>query len=242
MTSFTSHFRMALLILLSISRADAMIRVGASTITRSGVVPKLKTARSRGSFVPNTNAPLTRSAAATQQIVTNPCDHQPYVCAPSLQSSRNFFSSTVTLDHINARLEGTGDPLDVVRWAEGQGEVAMMSSFGTQAAVLLHLATQIRPDIPVVAIDTGFLLPETYQYMETLREHLGLNLHVVTPNMSAARIEATHGKLWESSKKEDHALYGHLTKTEPMERGIASLPVKPQLMLSGVRKGQTETR
>jgi len=46
-------------------------------------------------------------------------------------------------------------PEDVVRWASSIGPVAMSSSFGTQSAVLLHMATQIIPDIPVIMVDTG---------------------------------------------------------------------------------------
>jgi len=133
-------------------------------------------------------------------------------------------------------------PEDIVEWAVKSGDVAMMSSFGTQAAVLLHLASQTQPDIPVIMIDTGYLLPETYTYAEELKQLLGLNLHVVSPAMTSARMEATHGKLWESDDDASHKLYGKITKTEPMGRALESLPVKPGLMLSGLRASQTEAR
>ncbi|MGL5019361.1 MAG: phosphoadenosine phosphosulfate reductase family protein, partial [Luteolibacter sp.] len=42
------------------------------------------------------------------------------------------------------------------------------TSFGLQAAVMLHLIHEHAPKIPVVFIDTGFLFPETYQYAEEL--------------------------------------------------------------------------
>ena len=57
------------------------------------------------------------------------------------------------------------------------GTHILSSSFGAQAAVGLHLLTQIQADIPVVLIDTGYLFPETYAFVEQLRERLNLNLH-----------------------------------------------------------------
>ena len=70
---------------------------------------------------------------------------------------------------------------------------------------------QISPGLPVIAIDTGFLPPETYRYMEELKERLDLNLIVVNNSeWSAARIEALHGKLWEQDdeqrRKKDYAM------------------------------------
>ena len=72
----------------------------------------------------------------------------------------------------------------------------LSSSFGAQAAVSLHLVTQQRPDIPVIFIDTGYLFPETYQFVDELTERLGLNLQVYRNVMSPAWQEARHGKRW----------------------------------------------
>ena len=53
-----------------------------------------------------------------------------------------------------------------VAWALDNlpGEYVLSSSFGIQAAVSLHLVNQIRPDIPVILTDTGYLFPETYRF------------------------------------------------------------------------------
>ena len=53
------------------------------------------------------------------------------------------------------------------------------SSFGSQSAVMLHLVTQCDPNLPVVVIDTGYLFPETYQFIDRLANDLKLNLEVV---------------------------------------------------------------
>ena len=50
------------------------------------------------------------------------------------------------------------------------GQHMVSSSFGAQSAVMLHLVTRQQPDIPVVLIDTGYLFPETYQFVDVLTE------------------------------------------------------------------------
>ena len=61
------------------------------------------------------------------------------------------------------------------------GAHIVTSSFGAQAAVMLHLLTRQKPDIAVVFIDTGYLFAETYRFVDELTERLALNLHVYGP-------------------------------------------------------------
>lgn len=136
-------------------------------------------------------------------------------------------------------------PLAVISWAAKNfdGRVAMSTSMGLQAAVLLHMATKVMPNIPVVWVDTGFLPKETYTYAEELRQVLGLNLIVsANPQWSAARLEALHGKLWEKDDEASHTLYGKLTKVDPLDIGLASINPSPLALLAGVRASQTKTR
>ncbi|SUX71179.1 phosphoadenosine phosphosulfate reductase [Citrobacter freundii] len=69
---------------------------------------------------------------------------------------------------------------DRVAWALENlpGEYVLSSSFGIQAAVSLHLVNLIRPNIPVILTDTGYLFPETYQFIDELTDKLKLNLQV----------------------------------------------------------------
>ena len=71
------------------------------------------------------------------------------------------------LAELNDWLGGLSAP-DRIAWAleHTAGEHALSSSFGAQAAVSLHLATQQRADIPVILIDTGYLFPETYRFID----------------------------------------------------------------------------
>jgi phosphoadenosine phosphosulfate reductase len=62
------------------------------------------------------------------------------------------------------------------------------TSFGIQAAVMLHLIHEHAPKIPIVFIDTGYLFPETYRYIEQLSGLLDkLDLRIYQPGKAARR-------------------------------------------------------
>jgi phosphoadenosine phosphosulfate reductase len=128
-----------------------------------------------------------------------------------------------------------------IRWALEQwgDQLVLSTSFGIQSAVMLHLATRVRADIPVIWVDTGYLFAETYHFAEALKERLSLNLHVFTPLMSAARQEATHGKRWEQGL-EGLTAYNLDNKVEPMNRAIKELGATA--WLSGLRRVQAKSR
>lgn len=54
------------------------------------------------------------------------------------------------------------------------GRVALVSSFGAEAAVLLHMVSVVRPDLPVLFVDTELMFPETLDYQVALSARLGL--------------------------------------------------------------------
>ena len=119
---------------------------------------------------------------------------------------------------------------------------ALTTSFGIQSAVLLHLLNGMDRgrEVPVIWVDTGYLPPETYRYAEDLRQRFELNLHITQSSMSAARMEALHGRLWESGSVEDMEHYLKLRKVEPLEEAMHRLQVR--CWASGVRRGQTDHR
>ncbi|MBV6418352.1 MAG: Phosphoadenosine phosphosulfate reductase [Steroidobacteraceae bacterium] len=119
------------------------------------------------------------------------------------------------------------------------GTHILSSSFGAQAAVALHLATQVSPDVPVVLVDTGYLFPETYRFIDELTLRLKLNLQVAHPPVSAAWIEARHGKLWENGV-EGLDQYGRIAKVEPMQRKLEELGAGT--WISGLRRAQSTSR
>ncbi|MGJ3243835.1 MAG: phosphoadenylyl-sulfate reductase [Opitutales bacterium] len=128
-----------------------------------------------------------------------------------------------------------------VAWAvEHWGDRLVLStSFGIQSAVMLHMATRVKPDIPVVFIDTGYLFPETYAFADQLTERLGLNLKVYQPLVSAAWQEQRYGKRWEQGLEELEA-YNRDNKVEPMNRALRDLGA--EAWMSGVRRSQSTSR
>lgn len=128
-----------------------------------------------------------------------------------------------------------------VEWAaEAFGDgLILTTSFGIQSAVMLHLVTQVAPQIPVVFIDTGYLFPETYRFADQLTERLKLNLKVYHPRVSAARQEALFGKRWEQGVEELDR-YNLLNKVEPMDRAVRELGAKA--WLAGLRRTQSSSR
>lgn len=115
----------------------------------------------------------------------------------------------------------------------------LSSSFGIQSAVMLHLVTQQRPDIPVILTDTGYLFPETYRFIDQLTERLTLNLKVYRAPLSAAWQEARYGKLWEGGV-EGIERYNHLNKVEPMNRALDEL--NASTWFAGLRHDQSSSR
>lgn len=119
------------------------------------------------------------------------------------------------------------------------GQHVVSSSFGAQSAVMLHLLTRQMPGIPVVLIDTGYLFPETYQFVDELTAKLQLNLKVYRPEISSSWQEARHGKRWEQGVRgiED---YNEDNKVEPMQRALRELNVGT--WFSGIRRSQSQSR
>lgn len=139
----------------------------------------------------------------------------------------------MALAEINTQLEKLSAQ-ERVRWALEHlpAEFALSSSFGIQAAVSLHLVTRELPDIPVILTDTGYLFPETYQFIDTLHEKLNLNLKVYRAEQSAAWQEARYGKLWEQGV-EGIERYNDINKVEPMNRALRELGRKRGLLACG---------
>ena len=128
-----------------------------------------------------------------------------------------------------------------VAWAleNTAGSHALSSSFGAQAAASLHLVTRQKPDIPVILVDTGYLFPETYRFVDAMTERLRLNLRVYRPQIGAAWMEARMGRLWENGV-EGIDRYNRLRKVEPMQRALDELGVRT--WIAGLRRDQARTR
>lgn len=115
----------------------------------------------------------------------------------------------------------------------------LSSSFGIQSVVSLHLITRYFSNIPVVLIDTGYLFPETYRFIDRLKEKMQLNLCVFRADESSAWQEARYGKLWEKGT-EGISQYNLINKIKPMSCALKALKVKT--WLAGLRRNQSSSR
>ena len=98
------------------------------------------------------------------------------------------------------------------------GDLAVVSSFGAESAVLLHLIASVDPAVPVLFLDTGKHFPETLAYRDQLVERLGLNLVVLTPDADALAKKDESGLRW--SYDPDGCC--DIRKVRPLEQALVS--------------------
>lgn len=115
----------------------------------------------------------------------------------------------------------------------------LTSSFGAQSAVSLHMLTQALPNLPVILLDTGYLFPETYEFIQRLRDRLDMNLHIYSAKMSAAMQEAIYGQRWQQGITGLDA-YNQDNKVEPLQRAFSELEVGT--WFTGLRRSQAASR
>jgi phosphoadenosine phosphosulfate reductase len=154
------------------------------------------------------------------------------------------------LDQDVARLARPLDRIDALRltyggarsedvlagiYAEFPGQVALISSFGADAAVLLHMVSRIDPDVPVLMLDTQMLFRETLDYQRALAARLGLrNMHNLTPDPADLAREDPDDTL----HRRDSDACCDLRKVRPLERALARWPVT----ISGRKRFQAASR
>lgn len=163
-------------------------------------------------------------------------DPQLKLCVPQPQHSWSD-SQLGSIAPCLERLSAT----ERVQWALNYlpGQPILTSSFGAQSAVMLHMITRLLPEIPVLLIDTGYLFPETYTFVDELKHRLSLNLTVFRADLSPAWQEARYGRLWEQGV-EGIQRYNQLNKVEPMARALKSL--QTGTWFSGLRRSQSGSR
>src|SRR6266704_4407219 len=105
---------------------------------------------------------------------------------------------------LNARFE-TSHPTDILRWAlldSRLPRVAIASAFQAEGTAIIHMAAGIRPDIPVLFLETGFHFAETLAFKERLAELLGLNVVDLTGDRTVEGQAAEFGpRLYERDPK-----------------------------------------
>jgi phosphoadenosine phosphosulfate reductase len=97
------------------------------------------------------------------------------------------------------------------------GDLAIVSSFGADSVVLLHMVAQVDKTLPVYFLETGKHFPETLDYVETLKQQLGLtNVVALHPDAKDLARFDPKGDLWET----DPDSCCHIRKTEPLDEAV----------------------
>jgi phosphoadenosine phosphosulfate reductase len=143
-------------------------------------------------------------------------------------------SKTFDLQALNQEYE-QASPETILHWAaeEFGDRVVVSSSFQTQSVALLHLISQVAPQLRVIFVDTGYHFPETLAYRDQLAEQFGLNIVTVSAE-KRQDIDSEGNPLHRTNPDLCCALH----KTAPMSRALADCDA----WISGIRRDQTATR
>jgi phosphoadenosine phosphosulfate reductase len=97
-------------------------------------------------------------------------------------------------------------------------KLALVSSFGAESAVLLHLASKVKPDIPVLFLDTGMLFGQTLDYRRQLAARLGLtDVRDLRPAYHDLATTDPEAKLWQT----DTDACCEIRKVIPLDKALA---------------------
>jgi len=145
-------------------------------------------------------------------------------------------NATPDLARLNAELESK-PPHDIITWAVKTfwPDIAMSSSFQTQSLPLLHIVSQVAPQLPILFLDTGYHFPETLAFRDQLVLEWKFNLQTVRAVMPRDEFVRQHG---DDLYRKDPDLCCYINKVEPMERAMKGL----RAWISGIRRDQSATR
>ena len=128
-----------------------------------------------------------------------------------------------------------GDLLEAMIKQAFPGDIAVVSSFGAESAVLLHMVSEIDPTTPVIFLNTGKLFGETLRYRDRLQERLGLtDIRAAGPHPADLAARDPNGALWNS----DPDACCFVRKVLPLERALAGFSAS----ITGRKRFQTNAR
>lgn len=132
-------------------------------------------------------------------------------------------------------------PSEIVAWAISKGSTVVTTNFRPYEAVILHMVTRQKPDVPVLWVDHGTNLPETYNFADSCQRKIGLNLKSYLPKVSAAHWLALNGgQVPMPDELERVESFSRQMKLEPFERGMKELA--PKVWITALRREQNPMR
>lgn len=145
------------------------------------------------------------------------------------------------LQRVNAELREKS-PTEIIQWALSLGKrVFTSTSFSPNSAGLLHMIKQVAPEMPVVWVDSGYNVPDTYRTAEKIMTQLALNMHIYIPEMTAERRNALMGGIPHPDDDEAlHREFSRQVKLEPFARALRDL--QGEVWITGIRQHETAFR
>lgn len=142
------------------------------------------------------------------------------------------------LQHVNAALGR--DAQGLVEWAIGLDQPAIVTTnFRPFEAVILHMVSRAKADVPVVWMDNGYNTDATYRFADEVTKMLGLNLHIYLPRRSRAHREAVDGQT-PALDDPRHAAFTQEVKLEPFARALRE--TAPKVWFTALRATDTAVR
>jgi phosphoadenosine phosphosulfate reductase len=140
---------------------------------------------------------------------------------------------TVNIEQLQAELAGK-NPRFILKKALSLFDNIAISFSGAEDVALVDMAISIRKDIQVFTLDTGRLHPETYRFIEQVREHYQLEIELLTPDRDLLDDFVKRKGLF-SFYKEGHQECCGIRKVEPLKRRLATVDA----WITGQRKDQS---
>lgn len=115
------------------------------------------------------------------------------------------------------------------------GKTALVSSFGAESVVLLHMASVMNRHTPILFLETGMLFPETLTYQKDLAQHLGLtDVRLIRPDTTDLFAQDQEGDLHQTNPDACCTI----RKTAPLDRALEGFDA----WITGRKRFQTGTR
>ena len=135
------------------------------------------------------------------------------------------------------RRDAQRDPLEILKPALAllSQKIALVSAFGAESAILLHMVAHIAPKTPVLFIDTMMLFRATLTYQKSLTKHLGLeNVTHISPDPGRVFLQDNEGLLHQSNTDACCTL----RKVEPLQQALTPFSA----WITGRKRHQSATR
>jgi phosphoadenosine phosphosulfate reductase len=140
------------------------------------------------------------------------------------------------LSYWQAALAGK-KPKEILKVALEQFEHLAIAFSGAEDVVLIDMACRLREKVKVFTLDTGRLHPETYRFIEKVRERYPIELDILYPEAEEIRDLVRRKGLF-SFYRDGHAECCKIRKVNPLKRKLATLDA----WISGQRRDQSPTR